>query len=115
MTAYIIYYILGALMACGTLTIWFNTHLPLHLFKAILMLKEKDEVFTWEDWQLWMEDKNAFFGELLGCPLCSGFWVSATISSVLTLVHGFSLLFIPACALSWPVFIFLTYKYFSNE
>jgi hypothetical protein len=115
MTKLILYYVLGALMACGTLTIWFNTHLPLHLFKAILILKEEDEVFTWDDWQLWLEEKNAFFGELLGCPLCSGFWVSVAISTAFMLIHELSPLFIPACALSWPLFIFFTYKHLSDD
>ena len=115
MNTYIIYYILGALMACGTLTIWFNTHLPLHIFKATFLLKKEDEVFTWEDWQLWLEDKSSFFGELLSCPLCSGFWVSVIISSTLAIMNELSLFFIPASALSWPVFILFTYKFFRNE
>ena len=102
-------------MTCGALTIWFNTHLPLHISKAILILKKEDEVFTWEDWQLWLEDKSLFFGELLSCPLCSGFWLSVIISGALAILNELSLLFIPACVLSWPVFILLTYKYFKNE
>ena len=115
MKEYIIYYILGSLICCGWITIWFNTLIGLHLFQFFGFVKKEDELFTWEDWELWLEGKSSFFGELLTCPLCFGFWVSVFVSSVITYMNDFSYSFIISCGFSWPLFIFISYKYLTDN
>lgn len=111
----IVYYALGALISCGWITIWFNTLIALHFFQILGLIKKSDEIFTWEDWELWLEEKNAFFGELLTCPLCFGFWVSILVASVITYVNELTYYFIPSAAFSWPLFIFIFYKLFNSN
>ena len=107
------FYFLGCLITCSLMTTWFNTLIGVHFFELFGLIKKSDEVFTWEDFQLWLEEKSSFFGELLSCPLCLGFWVSIIISSVITYVNELTPYFILSSAFSWPLFIFAFYKLFN--
>jgi hypothetical protein len=111
----IFYYILGCLISCSWITTWFNTLIGLHFCQILRLVKKDDELFTWDDWQLWLEEKSAFFGELLSCPLCFGFWVSIFVSSVITYINELNYYFILSAAFSWPLFIFISYKFLSQD
>ena len=115
MKEYIIFYGLGALISSSWICTWFFSDLPVHLFKWIGFLKKKDEVFTWEEWSEWFSKKNEFFGEMMSCPLCFGFWTSVIVSSIITYINEFSYYFILSAAFSWPLFIFIFYKNLSKH
>ena len=109
----IILYILGALINCWFICTWFFTSLPLHLFKPFI--KKDAEVYSWEEWNAWLIFKNAFFGELLGCPLCLGFWFALATGGVITGLNGITPLFIFACGFSHPFISFAAYKFFEKQ
>ena len=108
-------YALGALIVSGMTTLWFFSNLPIHIFKILRLIKTDDEVYTWDEWQMWTCARSSFFGELLSCPLCLGFWLSLAVSEFLTYMQTLTPWFIPASVLSWPVFIYFFYSKFSTE
>ena len=101
-------YILGALVNSWFICTWFFTSLPLHLFKPFI---DKDlEIYSWEDWNNWLMLKNDFIAELLGCPLCLGFWSSLAIASLIVNINGLDYKFILAGWFTWPLIAFILYK-----
>ncbi len=101
-------YILGALINSWFICTWFFTSLPLHLFKPFI--KKEDEIYSWEDWNNWLMLKNDFIAELLGCPLCLGFWSSVIISNLVANINELDYKFILAGAFTWPLIAFVFYK-----
>jgi hypothetical protein len=111
----LIAYVLGALLTSGALTLWFFSNLPIHLLKTLRVISEEDEVYTWDDLQIVLSTKSSFWGELLSCPLCLGFWTSLGIAIILQQICVLSPWFIPSCIFSWPVFLYFFYSKFSTE
>ena len=107
-------YVLGALISSSWICTWFISDLPVHLSHGLGLIKKKDEVFTWDDWSDWLSSKNEFFGALLSCPLCFGFWTSVFVSSVITYLNDLTLYFILSSAFSWPLFIYYFYHKLSK-
>tara|TARA_B100000035_G_C21023156_1_gene564937 strand:+ start:1203 stop:1553 length:351 start_codon:yes stop_codon:yes gene_type:complete len=110
------YYVVGSLIVCGLQTIWFCSNLPVHVFKIIGLVKESDDVHTWDDWQLWIVLKSNFFGELLTCTVCSSFWLSVITACIQHFYLDIgSIWYIVAAGLSWPAIAYLQYKLSNNE
>ena len=107
-------YILGAFISSSWICTWFISDLPVHLFKGLRLIKEKDEVFTWEEWSEWLSTKTEFFAALLSCPLCFGFWTSLFVSSAIWYVNDLTPYFILSSAFSWPLFIYYFYHKLSK-
>jgi hypothetical protein len=108
----IIYYLLGALVASGLITVWNFSYISVHLLSWIYKDHEIDSV---EDLADAIGEKHPTLSELLFCPICLGFWVSLSIATIITLLNNFSYWFIPSAGFSWPVFILFFYKYFSKD
>ena len=106
-------YILGALINSWFICTWFFTSLPLHLFKPFI--PKELEIYSWEDWSNWLMYKNTFIAELLGCPLCLGFWSSLCVGTLIAWVNDLSLGFIFAGWFSWPVLSFALCKKIAKE
>lgn len=102
-------------MAQGISTIWFFSGFPILLFRTIRMLKPEDEVYTQEEWEVWISSKSNLIGELLTCPICLSVWISALVSSSMYFLIGYPVYFIPAAVLSWPFLMFLFFKKLDNE
>jgi len=115
MQEYILPYILGVLIAQGISTIWFFSGFPLVLFSKLRILKKSDEVYTQEEWELWIASKSDFFGELLTCPICLSVWIALTVSATMYYIADYSPLFIVSAVLSWPFLMFLFFKKLENE
>lgn len=110
------YYIVGALIVCGIQTLWFNSNLPIHVFKTIGMVKDEDDVHTWDEWQIWIVLRYALLGELLTCSVCSSFWLSVITACVQHFALGVgSIWYIAACALSWPAIALIQYRFCNGE
>ena len=110
-------FLLGAAVVCGLQTLWFCSNLPIHVFKVLRIVGEEDEVFTWEEWQIWITTRNAFFGELLTCSVCSSFWLSLSVSSVqhYALGIGNDFWYVVSATLVWPAICYALYKLTGNE
>ena len=101
-------YISGMLTASGIIIIWNFSFISIHLLSW--MYKDAD-IITVDDLAEAIAEKHPNISELLFCPICLGFWVSLAISSLMFYINSTSPWFIPICAFSWPLFIFLFYKY----
>ena len=113
MSDLILLYILGALINCWFICTWFFTSLPLHLFKPFI--KKEAEVYSWEDWNVWLMFRSEFWAELLGCPLCLGFWVAMAIGGIVTTLNSLGTPFMLACGFSHPFISFVAYKLLEKE
>jgi hypothetical protein len=111
----VFFYILGCLISCSWICTWFFSDLPVRLFKSFGLIKKEEDIFTWDDWSQWILLKSDFFGELLSCPLCFGFWTSLTVSSVIFYINGLNPYFILSSAFSWPLFIYYSYNHFQKN
>lgn len=112
MIEHILAYIVGGLIVSNAIVIWFGTTLAVHIFKFLKIIKEEDDVYTWQEWSDCLLVKSPFFGELLSCPLCLSFWISAiTATSIYFYIPGLSDNFIPTGWLTWPLFSFVTYRF----
>ena len=98
-------------MAQGISTIWFFSGFPILFFKVIGLLKNKDEVFTQEEWEVWISNKSDFFGELLTCPVCLSVWISTIVSLSMCFICEYNFLFVAASVLSWPFIMFAGFKF----
>ena len=112
MTNVILYYVTGVLIACGLQTIWFCSNLPVHISKLLRILKNEDNVYTWEEWQLWLTVRAPVLGELLSCTVCLSFWVSLFICSIQVVLFDISnyKTYVVVCATSWPGLMYAHYK-----
>jgi len=108
LTAYLVLYVLGLFMASSSILIWFETTIAVHIFKTLKI--SKDDIFTFDEWSDDMLIRFPFFGELLSCPLCLSVWVSIFVSTCIAQINELSLWFIPSCAASWPILIFIFFK-----
>ena len=104
----ILLYFAGAGITSGFLVIWFETTIVVHISKLLRI--SQNDIFTFDEWSDDLLIRSPFFGELLSCPLCLGFWVSLFVSVCTQQVNEFSYWFIPICIFSWPVFIFSIFK-----
>lgn len=109
----ILLYILGALINCWFICTWFFTSLPVHLFKPFI--KKEAKVYLWEDWSRWLMWRNEFLAELLGCPLCLGFWVALPISAIIAWTNNLEVSFVFACWFSHPFISFVAHKFLEKE
>ena len=101
-------YTLGALISSSWIMMWFETTLAVHIFKFLRI--SKDDIWTYDDWADDLLVRFEFFGELLTCPLCFGFWTSAAVSTAIVLINGLSWWFVLASSFSWPIIIFVFYQ-----
>lgn len=101
----LIFYTLGLLIVSSFLVIWFETTIVPHVFKVLKI--SKDDIFTFDDWSDDMLIRSPFFGELLSCPLCLGFWVGLFTAFVIRIINELTWWFVPSCALSWSILVFL--------
>ena len=110
MVEVILLYILGSLISAWFICTWFFTSLPMHLFKIFMSKEDRELVHSWEDWNNWLMCKNEFIAELLGCPLCLGFWASMGVGVLLAWTNDLELPFVFAGWFSWPLIAFVFYK-----
>jgi len=116
MTPLVLYYILGALIVSGIQTVWFCSNLPVHIFKLLRLIKEEDDVYSWDEWQVWLTTRSSFFGELLSCTVCLSVWLSVIVSLTQTyLLELPQVWYIVSAALSWPAIAYTIYKFNRNE
>lgn len=107
MTELIIYYILGALISSCIIIIWNFSGISIHLFSRFY---KDQEIITVIDMGDAIAEKHPTLSEFLYCPLCLGFWVSAGVAALFYYFNSLNLLFIPCCAFSWPLIIFIFFK-----
>lgn len=107
----IFYYLIGSLVVCGVQTFWFCSDLPIHLCKLLRLIHEDDDVYTWEEWQIWAVSRSNFFGSLLSCTVCMSFWVSlaAALTQHLYLTIG-NPWYVVIAVTGWPVIAYTFYK-----
>jgi hypothetical protein len=110
----LLFYALGCLISITFIVAWFFTSFPLHLTKLISFGKTKGAFNNWAEWLNWIRSKSEIVAELFGCPVCFGFWISLLVASIITIVNGLSLWFIPSAALSWPAIVFSAFKLLSR-
>lgn len=108
MTDLIIYYIFGALTSAGIITIWNFSSISIHLLSWIYKDQDIDTIDEMADA---ISDKHPKISELLYCPTCLGFWISASVATAITLVNGLTYWFISS-AISWSVIILISYYHF---
>ena len=113
----LILFLTGALSVCGVQTIWFCSNFPVNVSKRLRLVKEEDDVYTWEDWQTWITVRYDFFGELLTCPVCLSVWISAAVLGVQYLITGTvpSMGYVLVALTNWPAISYLYYKVTGNE
>jgi hypothetical protein len=113
----LVLFITGALAVCGIQTIWFCSNFPVNVSKRLHLVKDVDDVYTWNDWQTWITVRYDFFGELLTCPVCLSVWLSAATLGVQYLVTGDipSIGFSIVALTNWPALSYLFYKVTGNE
>lgn len=99
----IFYYIAGFLTYLALLLGWFKSGLPLFLSKKIL---RKDFEKYWQIVD-YVEGRFELLGKILGCPLCFGFWLAIFVSSVISLIGGFGVLYV-VLSIGWilPIIYF---------
>lgn len=103
----VIYYILGSLISSCIIIIWNFSGISIHLLSRFY----KDKIIvTVLDMGDAIAEKHPTISELLYCPLCLGFWVSGLIASLFYYFNNLNWLFIPCCAFSWPLIIFIFFK-----
>ena len=50
MIEHILAYIVGGLIVSNAIVIWFGTTLAVHIFKFLKIIKEEDDVYSWQEW-----------------------------------------------------------------
>ena len=110
MTDLILPYIVGFLVAQGLSTIWFFSGFPIKLFSVLGLLKKTDEVYTQDEWEVWIMDKSEFFGELLTCSVCLSFWLGLIVSAAISYNLNLTYWYIVVSSLSWPFLMYSSYK-----
>tara|TARA_Y100000593_G_C4180388_1_gene271759 strand:+ start:210 stop:554 length:345 start_codon:yes stop_codon:yes gene_type:complete len=110
MSDLIFLYILGAFVNSWFICTWFFTSLPLHLFKLIMSKEVRSKVYSWDDWNNWLMCHSPFIAELLGCPLCLGFWSALVAAIVITSINSLTIGFLLSGWFTWPLFAFCFYK-----
>lgn len=102
----VFYYIAGFLVFAALLLGWFKSELPIFLCNKIF--KKNFDTY----WQVtdFIATKNEFFGAILNCSICFGFYLSIGIGSMIALVGGFGVLY-SILAIGWllPVVFFEKY------
>ena len=107
----IIFYFLGALITSSLIVTWFGTTLAVHMSKTIRILDKDSDIFTWEEWSDYMLERHPFFGDLLSCPLCLGFWFSVIVATILSYLNPeVGYWFIAASGFSWPLISYLAFR-----
>ena len=105
------YFVSGLLVVCGVQTVWFCSDLPVHLCKLFKLIREDDDVYTWEEWQIWAVTRSTFFGSLFSCTVCLSFWISLGTSCLQHFYLGIgSYAYVVTCALGWPALAYAFYK-----
>jgi hypothetical protein len=110
----LVFYLLGYLVSTTLIVAWFFTSFPLHLTRLVTFGQLEHSTATWGDWLTWVRSHSATAAELLGCPICLGFWISLLVASIVARVNGLTMWFIPSAALSWPALIFGAFKLLSR-
>ena len=108
----VLLYVIGMLVSSGIIIIWNFSFISVHLIGWIF--KNKD-IVTVDDLAEAISENHPNLSELLFCPVCLGFWLSIGISTLICQINQTSYWFIPACAFSWPLFIFLFYKHIEKS
>lgn len=107
----ILFYFLGALITSSVIVTWFGTTLAVHISKKLRLLNSDLDIYTWEEWSDYMLIRYPFFGELLSCPLCLGFWVSLVVATILSAINPVvGYWFIAASGFSWPLISYLAFR-----
>ena len=113
MTEIISYYFLGAIVSTFLVYLWFQFSISLK-FLHFLKIVEKDTSDP-EDIQNELIAKYKTIGELLCCPFCLSFWVTAFVAMFFVYIKDFNLAFAWASLFSWPILIMLIFKNISND
>lgn len=113
-SAYFPFYVLGSLISICVMLFWFFTGLPLHLTKILLPKRIRCQLTDWATWIEWVKGRSSLIGELFGCPICLGFWISVCVSSIIAWFCSLTPTFILCSAFSWPVFVFAAFRILSR-
>ena len=108
----IFYYLTGAMMVSGIIIIWNFSTISIH---ALSWLYKDREIITIDDMADAIAEKHPNISELLYCPLCLGFWVSLISACAIYYINSLTYWFIPVCAFSWPLIIFIFYKILDSK
>lgn len=112
MTNLVILYIFGALISTGVVVIWNYTFIRIHLLGWLF---PDTDLETIEDFDDAVGENHPKIAELISCPLCLGFWVSAWVALLIASSNELTFGFIIGSAFSWPLFILLSHYFFDKN
>ena len=93
----------GLVITTNLLIVFYVSTLKIKIFETLCsLIKKKHEVFTLEDFDDYAFRNWGAFGEMLGCPLCFGFWLSLIVSIAIQQYFPLPLYYVVFSALSWP-------------
>jgi hypothetical protein len=111
MSDLILLYFLGALIVSNLIVIWNLTNLPIHFYDIKNFLnKDKEEIYTREDWDTHVALNGGILGELIMCPLCLATHLSWIVGLIIYLITKCDPLIILSGAFSWPLFSYFSLK-----
>jgi len=111
----IINYIIGALVVSNCIVVWNITELPVHFYDILnLFNKNKDKLYTREDWEQYISLNCGILGELIMCPLCLATHLSWITGLIIHLITDCSAWIILYGAFSWPMISYYFYKKLSQ-
>jgi len=93
-------YIVGFMITSFWLDVWFSSTLFLHVFS--LFTDRINNASTFEDLTDFIYEKNEFFGELVSCGYCLGFWTSLIVSTSISLTLTMGYKYVIVSAMTWP-------------
>lgn len=104
----IIYYICGSLVVSNIILVWNITELPIHFYDIFSFFKKnKEKLYTRDDWEQHVSLNWGYFGELLMCPLCLGTHISWITGLIIFYITNCTPWIILLGAFSWPLFAYL--------
>ncbi len=113
-TSIVLLYILGFLISTTLAMAWFFTSFPMHIPFVAGWRKSRVQDKDLGEWLSSLRARSALLAELLGCPICFGFWTSSLVASVIAAVNDLTVWFVVSGAFSWPAMIFVTFRLLSK-
>jgi len=98
------YYIVGLLVECTCLLIWFYSPLKTTLGRLFI----SKEISSNEDFETAIMFKSSIVGKLISCYICSSFWLALIIGGVFTFFFNLPTIFL---LLTWFTYPSLAYLY----
>jgi len=111
MTDLIFYYTVGAITVSNLIVVWNLTNLPVHFYDILNYFnKNKEELYTREDWENYIALNHGTLGELIVCPMCLATHLSWAVGLAIYLIQDCSPFLILVGTFSWPMISYLFLK-----